>query len=113
MHYIERDAEGRITRVETTPFSGMVEQYEAETEEIAEWFHVKAMRDETLKRLQQSDLEMVRVLEDLIDVLMSKGIISITDLPQAAQSKLINRTQARLTLSGLERLIDDEDEGIF
>lgn len=56
---------------------------------------------------------MVRVLEDLIEVLMSKGIISITDLPQAAQSKLINRTQARLTLSGLERLIDDEDEGIF
>lgn len=113
MHYIERDAEGRITRVETTPFAGMVEQHEQETPEIAEWFRVHAMHQEMLKRLQQSDLEMVRVLEDLIEVLMSKGIISITDLPQAAQSKLINRTQARLKLSGLERLINDEDEGIF
>lgn len=113
MHYIERDAEGRITRVESTPFAGMVEQYEEDTEEVAEWLRIQSMREATLQRLQQSDLEMVRVLEDLIDVLMSKGVISITDLPQAAQSKLINRTQARLTLSGLERLIDDEDEGIF
>ncbi|APG17366.1 tryptophan synthase subunit beta [Kosakonia radicincitans DSM 16656] len=113
MHYIERDAEGRITRVESSPFAGMVEQREEDTQEITEWIRIHAMHQETLKRLQQSDLEMVRVLEDLIEVLMSKGIISITDLPQAAQSKLINRTQARLTLSGLERLIDDEDEGIF
>ncbi|ANI83765.1 MULTISPECIES: hypothetical protein [Kosakonia] len=113
MHYIERDAEGRITRVESTPFAGMVEQHEEDTQEITEWIRIHTMHQETLKRLQQSDLEMVRVLEDLIEVLMSKGIISITDLPQAAQTKLINRTQARLTLSGLERLIDDEDEGIF
>lgn len=113
MLYVERDAEGRITRIESTPFAGMVEQHAEKTEEIAEWFHLQEMRNATLKRLQQSDLEMVRVLEDLIEVLMSKGIISITDLPQAAQSKLINRTQARLKLSGLERLIDDEDEGIF
>lgn len=113
MYYIERDDEGRITRVESMPFAGVVEHYAEDTEEIKEWLHVQTMRKAMLQRLQQSDLEMVRVLEDLIEVLMRKGIISITDLPYAAQNKLINRTQARLTLSGLERLIDDEDEGIF
>jgi hypothetical protein len=113
MYYIERDAEGRITRIESVPFAGVVEQSETETDEIKDWLNIQETRKATLQRLQQSDLEMVRVLEDLIEVLMSKGVISITDLPPAAQNKLINRTQARLTLSGLERLIDDEDNGIF
>ena len=57
---------------------------------------------------------MVRVLEDLIEVLMSKGVISITDLPPVAQTKLTNRAQARRSLSGLEGLIsDDDDEGFI
>jgi hypothetical protein len=53
------------------------------------------------------------VLEDLIEVLMSKGVISITDLPPAAQNKLLNRAQARQTLSGLEGLIGDDDERLI
>lgn len=61
-------------------------------------------------QLQRSDLEMVRVLEDLIEVLMSKGVISITDLPHAAQTKLMNRAQARRQLSGLEGLINDDEQ---
>ncbi|VFS56484.1 Uncharacterised protein [Kluyvera cryocrescens] len=51
------------------------------------WLKVNSIRTATIQQLQQSDLNMVRVLEDLIEVLMSKGIISITDLPPAAQSK--------------------------
>ena len=56
---------------------------------------------------------MVRVLEDLIEVLMTKGVISITDLPWAAQTKLMNRAQARRQLSGLEGLINDDDEQLI
>lgn len=56
---------------------------------------------------------MVRVLEDLIEVLMSKGIISITDLPLAAQNKLLNRAKARRTLGGLEGLIDDDADRLI
>ena len=74
---------------------------------------MNTLRAATLQQLQQSDLDMVRVLEDLIEVLMSKGIISITDLPPAAQSKLLNRAQARQRLSGLEGLIQDDDEQLI
>lgn len=113
MHFIERDGEGRIVRVEDAEFRGMTEQSTETTAEISEWLKVESLRAATLQRLQQSDLDMVRVLEDLIEVLMSKGVISITDLPPAAQNKLLNRAQARQTLSGLEGLIGDDDEGLI
>ncbi|CAH6660104.1 tryptophan synthase subunit beta [Pseudocitrobacter vendiensis] len=113
MHFIERDSDGKILRVESSPFHESTEQYEEITAEIAEWLKVNTLRVATLQQLQQSDLDMVRVLEDLIEVLMSKGIISITDLPPAAQSKLLNRAQARQRLSGLEGLIQDDDEGLI
>lgn len=113
MHFIERDGEGRIVLVEAAEFSGMTEQSAETTAEISEWLKVENLRAATLQRLQQSDLEMVRVLEDLIEVLMSKGVISITDLPPAAQNKLLNRAQARQALSGLEGLIGDDEERLI
>ncbi|WP_312973900.1 tryptophan synthase subunit beta [Atlantibacter sp.] len=110
MHYIERDATGRIIRVAATPFIGMTEEQQHTTPEIGEWLKKQDARTATLLKLQRSDLEMVRVLEDLIEVLMSKGVISITDLPHAAQTKLMNRAQARRQLSGLEGLINDDEQ---
>ena len=113
MHYIERDATGRIVRVAVAPFVGMTEEQQHTTPEIVEWLKKQDVRTATLLQLQRSDLEMVRVLEDLIEVLMSKGVISITDLPHAAQTKLMNRAQARRQLSGLEGLINDDDEQLI
>lgn len=52
---------------------------------------------------------MVRVLEDLIQVLIAKGTISITDLPVAAQQKLNNRANARQALGGLTQLLGNDD----
>ena len=37
---------------------------------------------QALATLQKSDLEMVRVLNDLIYLLIRKGVIAITDLPR-------------------------------
>lgn len=113
MYYIERDAQGRIIQVDTVPFHAMTEQNAACTSEIDEWIRQRDIREASLLQLRQSDLEMVRVLEDLIEVLMSKGVISITDLPLVAQNKLTNRAQARRSLSGLEGLIADDDEGLI
>jgi hypothetical protein len=56
---------------------------------------------------------MIRVLDDLIQVLTSKGVIRVTDLPPAAQAKLMDRTQAREALGGLSHLIDDDEAGLI
>lgn len=62
-----------------------------------------------LAMLQKSDLEMVRVLDDLIYLLIRKGVIAITDLPPMAQVKLMNRANARQELGGLEQLLGSDD----
>jgi hypothetical protein len=56
--------------------------------------------------LNKADADFVRVLEDLIDTLMVKNVIRHTDLPEAAQRKLMlrkglrNRMQNALNLFG-------------
>ena len=49
--------------------------------------------------LNQTDVGLARVLEDLIDVLINRGLIQFTDLPQAAQVKLLERRQSRASMS--------------
>lgn len=64
--------------------------------------------------LSQTDVSLVRVLEDLIDVLISRGVIQFTDLPDPAQAKLLERREARAYLANrLDLLPDDNDSGFL
>ncbi|WP_409277532.1 tryptophan synthase subunit beta [Pseudomonas defluvii] len=111
MFYVQRDAQGQLLRVEAAAYADATETLPADNAEIQKWFADDVLEG-SLKQLKQSDLDMIRVLEDLIDVLTRKGLISITDLPEGAQGKLLGRTQARIALGGLTRLlVDDDDDG--
>jgi len=69
---------------------------------------------ESRQNMLTSDLEMIRVYEDLVDVLISKHVVVLTDFPQAAQEKLMRRKRLRSSFSSLtEALAVEEDEGIF
>ena len=61
--------------------------------------------------LSESDAAIARVLEDLVDVLITRGVIQFTDLPEAAQSKLLNRRQTRAMLQDSLQLLPGEGEG--
>jgi len=63
--------------------------------------------------LQRSDLEMIRVYEDVVDLLISKGIICLTDLPLPAQDKLLRRRHMRTRFAAFSEVIPAEEEGIF
>lgn len=58
----------------------------------------------------QSDLDMIRVYEDLTDILLSKNLVMLTDFPQPAQDKLIRRKRLRSSLSPITELLDGTDE---
>jgi len=61
--------------------------------------------------LSASDAGLARVTEDLIEVLIDRGVIQFTDLPAAAQAKLLERRQTRNTLGRrLQLLADDQGE---
>ena len=47
-----------------------------------------------------SDLKMIRVIEDVIDILMSKNLIIFSDLPPAVQEKILTQKGRREKLFG-------------
>lgn len=60
--------------------------------------------------LSRSDAGFIRVLEDVIDLLVERSVILFTDLPHAAQDKLMARRKARAGMRELS-LLDDEGDG--
>lgn len=57
----------------------------------------------------QSDSNLIRVLEDLIDLLIDRGVIVFTDLPIEAQRKLSERQSRRTQLRKVSLVDDDAD----
>lgn len=104
MPYIKRDDSGRICLVNLEPGEGLLE-ISANSPEMIEFMKGMGMEQSSL---EQSDMRLVRVLEDLIDLLIARDVIRFTDLPQAAQEKLLERRSLRQSLNALNLLDHDE-----
>jgi hypothetical protein len=80
---------------------------------LAQQAGLAAPGEGTMNDLMDSDAGMVRVLEDLINLLIDKGSIAVTDLPEAAQQKLLARGSLRHRFGYLETLLSgDGDEEV-
>lgn len=108
MVYVQRDDQGRLLRVEYNPFEGMTDVLAVESEELRNWLAAKEEVKARLDRLHNSDLELVRVLEDVVIVLVDRGVIQYTDLPEAARMKLDERAVARADIEGLYGVLGDK-----
>ena len=97
MPYVKRDEQGRITTINLEPGEGM-EDVPPNSPELLEFMHRMGLEQSTLL---QSDLLLVRVLEDLIDLLIARDVIRFTDLPLPAQEKLMERRSMRQSLGAL------------
>ncbi|SBT18057.1 hypothetical protein MGA5115_02175 [Marinomonas gallaica] len=67
---------------------------------VADILAAKISQESSQELLNSSDQEMMRVLEDLIDLLTEKRLIQFTELPMAAQKKLLSRKFVRRIHSG-------------
>ncbi len=108
MPYIKRDANGEILAVYKSPVEAELEEIGASDIELVAFFLEGFDFDELKRRLYESDLDMGRVSEDLVDTLIEKGVILFTDLPEAAQRKLNARRLLRKRLGSSIGLIDSE-----
>lgn len=95
MVYVERDEQGTIINL------GLVaaENYEyicLSSPELVSFIQNAPNREElTRVVLDQLDLDMVRVIEDLIDILIERNLMIFTDLPPAVQNKLLFKRKIR------------------
>lgn len=104
MPYIVRDKNGRITGLSEESQGGESEQLDLTNPEVEAF--LEAAKDQ----LSSSDTETIRVIEDLVDLLIQKKLILLTDLPLAAQQKLSERQRMRSELNVLGNLMVDEED---
>ena len=97
MLYAKVNENGEIIDVATSQsndYSLLVAPNEPEVASILE-SKFTATSTSTQEMLSSSDSDMMRILEDLIDLLSEKRLIQFTELPLPAQKKLLGRKWVR------------------
>jgi hypothetical protein len=110
MPFVTRDQSGRISGVSEHADVGVSEEIRADDPELSRFLVDQGLSTPEVirQKLAESDLQMVRLVDDLIDLLMDKGVIKFTDMPRAAGEKYLHRQVARKHLQA--NLIVDEND---
>lgn len=109
MPYVKRNQQGKVVQLMDEPIDEGSEWLELNDLEVVEFLRLPVNEMELKKSLAISDSEMVRVVEDLIDILMEKQVFVFTELPEAVQAKLNARKKLRHDVNALSNLISDDD----
>jgi len=110
MLYVDRNRAGEIIAVHRQ-IQGEKEgeRLSLLNEEVLSFLGRSGEIDSLAQLLALTDDSIIRVLEDLIDLLIRKNVILFTELPEEAQEKIRERKQARQKISADSIMIDDED----
>ena len=109
MPYVLKNPDGTIKGVSAVPMEQEGWEFvEATSREYMAFLeNALAMQDP----FRESDIQLARVLEDLISLLIERDLLRFTDFPDAAQKRLI----ARQNLRKKNRMSDiiDENENLI
>jgi acyl-coenzyme A synthetase/AMP-(fatty) acid ligase len=105
MPFVKRDARGMVIAVSQEAGLGFEEELPQGDQAIAAFLTGVGKQE---LALETSDKDLIRVLEDLVDLMVNKGLILFTELPVDAQQKIMNRQQLRSELDGGLNLLDDD-----
>jgi hypothetical protein len=105
MFYVTRDASGSIATIARTP-QAQAEALEENHPDVQTFLSSPRSASE----FSEIDADFIRVIEDVVDTLIAKNIIRLTDLPVAAQHKMIHRQNKRSQIAGGLSLLDTDNE---
>ena len=107
MLYVKRDETGNIIALNNKPEPGAEEQKSIMDEEILAFLDTSVKTDPWVQLLSLSDISIIRILEDLIDLLIRKKVILFTELPEGAQKKISERKRVRQKISPDTLMVND------
>lgn len=106
MLYIERDDQGNIKTIHHAQQENSSEKKSLIDEEVLEFLQ-KEEPHVWVKLLSLSDISIIRIIEDLIELLIKKNIILFTELPEAAQKKIQERRTVRQKMDTENIMVED------
>ncbi len=106
MLYASRDDQGKIIAITNSPVeNNQTELTEAELIEFISHSENSGTYETLLTIL---DTGIIRVLDDLVDILVAKNVIMFTDLPQEAREKIAERKRIRQQMKESNELMVDD-----
>lgn len=115
MFYVSRDKSGYINGIFRKESAKAKELLPDNHPDIAFFFsgiHAKQLVQPAFMDLTNSDLAFIRVIEDLVDLLIAKNILTFTELPEKVREKILSRKDTRGNLSGCNDLVVS-DKGVL
>lgn len=114
MPYVSRNDQGAIVELRNAPAHENDLWLDVNHPDVVDFLNKKqiAKKNQAKLALSTSDDDMIRVIEDVIDLLIAKKVFMFTELPEAVQKKLGGRHKLRKEMEGLSNLISS-DENIF
>ncbi|GAA4030660.1 hypothetical protein [Actimicrobium antarcticum] len=104
MPYIQRDATGSVIALFRDAPAPDTERLFADHPDVQIFLALDGVpatgSSDPRDVLASLDSAMIRVVEDLVDVLIQKHVIMLTDLPEQAQRKVLGRKETRHSLFG-------------
>jgi hypothetical protein len=95
MPYVRRNAQGEVVSLHRHAEGGTSEFLADEHTDVRAFLGGGLSAGGGSEGFARLDADFVRVLEDVIDTLVAKNLINITDLPPEAQAKLFSRKSFR------------------
>lgn len=111
MPYVERDQAGKV-RALTLTADAAGEFLPPEHPEVLQFLGGEQGDGSNMEMLL-SDLKLIRVIEDVIDLLIAKGVIIFSDLPPPVQQKILQKRGKREKLFGGGADLLGSEEGIL
>lgn len=109
MPYIFKNAQGEVAGSSSeNPGEGW-EFIESNAKEYLEYLEYSLAESAPFR---ESDIQLARVLEDLISILIDRGMLRFTDFPPAAQKRL-NYRQSMRKKNRLSGIVDDNSDFIY
>lgn len=114
MPFVERDPAGRIVAVRQEADARATEALPSDDPQILAFLGLPRAST-AAGNFGALDADFVRVIEDVIDVLIARHVINLTDLPPEAQAKLMQRKGLRDQLGrhSLQLFGDAKDRGVI
>lgn len=104
--WVRRDEAGIILSVSRIASPDHPERVAGDSDDVVAFARALAPKQSALN---ESDLALIRVIEDLIDVLIHKDVLRFTDLPDRVQAKLLERRRLRGSMRSLDLLGEGQD----
>jgi len=107
MAYILKNAQGEVIAASASENPGDGWEYvENNAKVYLDYLESALVKSNTFR---ESDIQLARVLEDLINLMIERNLIRFTDFPEAAQRRL-NQRQSMRRNSQLSDLLGDSED---